>query len=51
MSELSDRIKKYLADEYDIHSDEELIERAKAMKPLDIGIFTTPVYQEKEKAV
>ena len=39
--ELIDRVRDYLAREYGITSDEELMAAIDAQKPLDIGIFVS----------
>jgi len=35
--------RKILADEYDIHSDEEFLEAFKKQEPIDITMFVTPL--------
>lgn len=36
-------VKKLLAEEYGIHSDQDLNEALNRMEKIDIGVFTTPV--------
>lgn len=46
----ADRLREILRIEYGIRSDDELYDAVASMKPLDIGLFTTPI-QHKQKGV
>lgn len=41
--ELIDRLKEVLKEEFNICSDEELLEAVQSMPELDLGIFVTPL--------
>lgn len=41
--ELIDRLKEVLKEEFNICSDEELLEAVQSMLELDLGIFVTPL--------
>lgn len=42
----ADKLREILRLEYGIRSDEELYDAVAKMKPLDIGLFTTPIKQK-----
>lgn len=44
--ELVDRLKQILEKEYGITNEAELLEAVKNQKPLDIGIFVSPIRKE-----
>ena len=41
--ELIERLRKIMEQEFDIKTDRELLEAVNGMKPLDVGIFCTPI--------
>ena len=45
--ELIDKMKKIMAEDFGIETDEQLKEALNAMKQLDIGIFAAPIQEEK----
>lgn len=47
--ELVDKLRKILSEEYDINSDEELLEAIDKQEPLDVGIFTRGEARKVEK--
>jgi hypothetical protein len=44
--ELIDRLKEVLKEEFNICSDEELLEAVQSMAELDLGIFVTPLKED-----
>jgi hypothetical protein len=44
-------LRKVLAEEYGIHNDKELEEAIRKTKPLNIGIFVSPVPSRENKEV
>lgn len=41
--ELKDRLKKIMAEQFGIKTDEELIKACENMEPVDLGIFVIPI--------
>ena len=47
--ELAEKLRKLLAEEYGINSDEELMKVLNKQKPVNLSVFTQGVYDENKK--
>ena len=51
LRERADRLRKVLLEDYGIHNEKELLEAIRKQKPLNIGIFVSPVPSRGKEVV